>query len=61
MDGPRPAEQHEGVRVGAKLGDDERDPLRHEPRDEGNVTREPVQFGDNDGAMNAAGLGQGGG
>lgn len=36
--------QHEGVRVGAQLGDDERHTLRHQPRDERHIAREAIEL-----------------
>jgi hypothetical protein len=40
--------QHERVRVAAQLGDDERSSPRHKARDEGDVSRQPVQLRDDD-------------
>jgi hypothetical protein len=40
--------QHEWIDVRTKLGDDEGDALRHQPGDEGDVTGEPIELGDND-------------
>ncbi len=51
----------ERLNVGPQLGDDEPDALRHKPGDESYVSAQPVQFRDDDGALEAAGLGEGGG
>ena len=53
--------QHEGIGIGAKLGDDERHALRHQPGDEGDIAGEPVELGDDDGALADSGRGQRGG
>ena len=49
--------------LGAGIGNQKRRLVRHEPRNEMNVTREPVELGDGDGAMLpvATGFGQCGG
>jgi hypothetical protein len=48
--------QHEWVRVGAELGDDERHSLRHQPRNEMYVAGEAIELGDNDRTFRLAGL-----
>ena len=42
--------QHEGVGIGAQLRGDERHPRGHQSGDEGDVTRQPIELGDDDGA-----------
>jgi hypothetical protein len=51
--------QHEGVRIYAQLGDDERHTLAHEPGDEGHVPRQAIQLGNHDGALALAGVREG--
>jgi hypothetical protein len=53
--------QHEGIRIHAELGHDERDPLGHEPGNESDVARETVELGHNDGALACAPCSQGSG
>jgi hypothetical protein len=36
--------QHEGIGVSAEFGNDEGNPLRHRPCDEGDVAREPIEL-----------------
>src|SRR5271165_4337076 len=52
--------QQERLHVRAEIGDQKRRLVRHEPADEVNVTREPVELSDGDGAMLpvATGFGQ---
>ena len=52
--------QHERLDLGAELGDDESNLARHEAGDEHNVTREPIERGDDDGAFQPASFGEGG-
>jgi hypothetical protein len=40
--------QDERVNVRAEIGDQERDPVNHQARDEMNITGQPVQLGDGD-------------
>ena len=49
--------QHEWVGIGAQFGHDERHALRHQARHEGDIARQPVELGDNNGAL--VGLGGG--
>ena len=42
-----------------ELGDDEGHPLRHQPGDEGHVTREAIELGDDDGTLAATRDGKG--
>ena len=46
--------QHEWVGVGAEFGDDERHPLRHQPRNEMHVTGEAIEFCNDDGTFRLA-------
>src|SRR5271165_7227129 len=48
--------QQERLHVRAEIGDQKRRLVRHEPTDEVNVTREPVELGDGDRAAQPAGL-----
>jgi hypothetical protein len=43
--------QHERVCIRTKLGNDEWDPLSHQPGDEGNVAGEAIELGDDDRAF----------
>jgi hypothetical protein len=43
--------QDEGVNVGAKLGDDELHALRHETRDEMNISAEAIELGHHNRAL----------
>jgi hypothetical protein len=47
--------QHERVGVGAKLGNDERNPMSHQPADEMHVSGQPVELGDDDRTLHLAG------
>ena len=47
--------QHERIGVGAEFRDDERHALCHQPGDEGDIARQPVELGDDHGAALAAG------
>jgi hypothetical protein len=49
-----------GSAIGAQFGDDERHLLRHEPGNESNVAREPVQLGDDDRALTGLPRSEGG-
>jgi hypothetical protein len=46
--------EHDGVRVGPELGDDERHPLGHQAGDEGDIAGQPVELGDDDRALGRA-------
>jgi hypothetical protein len=50
--------QHERICVGAKLCDDERHALRHQPGNEGYVARKTIELGNQDRALLLAGSGQ---
>jgi hypothetical protein len=50
--------QHERVGTGTVFGDDERHLPRHQAADEGDVARETVELGDDDGSLVVAGLRQ---
>ena len=52
--------EHEGIRVDPELGDDERHLLHHQPGDEGNVSGQSVELGDDDRALGRASSGEGG-
>jgi len=39
--------QHEWIGFCPEFGDDKRDALRHQPGDEGNVSGEAIELGDN--------------
>ena len=43
--------QHEGIGIRAQLCDDEGDSLGHQTRDEGDISGEPVELGDDDRAL----------
>jgi hypothetical protein len=53
--------QDERVYIGTKLCHEEWDTVRHETRDEVNVSAQPIQFRDRDGALELAGLSKCGG
>jgi hypothetical protein len=46
--------EHERVRVGSQLSDDERDPLSHRTPDEVDVAAEPIELRDDDWAFQPA-------
>ena len=48
--------QHKGVGIGAKLGDDERHPLRHQPGNEGDVAGQAIELRDRDSRTATFGL-----
>jgi hypothetical protein len=50
--------QHEGVGIDAELGNDERHTLGHQGRNEGHVSRKPVELGHYDRAALGAACGQ---
>jgi hypothetical protein len=47
--------EHERVRIGSQLSDDERDPLSHQTADEVDVAAEAVELRDDDRAFQPAG------
>jgi hypothetical protein len=51
--GRRVEEGPEGVGIGSELGNDERHALRHQAREGGDVPREPVELGNDDGTSPA--------
>jgi hypothetical protein len=53
--------QHEGVGVGAELGYDEGNLVRHQAADEMHVARQTIQLRNNDRTLEAASISQGGG
>ena len=53
--------QHEGIGIGAEFGNDERNTLRHQPGDEGDVAGEAIELGDDDRTLAATRGGEGGG
>jgi hypothetical protein len=54
--------QHERLHVRPKFGDDERNPMRHQAGNEMDVSAQPIELGNRDGAFTVpAGLGERGG
>jgi hypothetical protein len=51
--------EHKRVRVGAELGDDEQQPLRHQPRNEMHVSGEPIEIRDDNGTVRLASVNEG--
>ena len=52
--------QHERIGIGTELGDDERNPLRHQPGNEGHIARQAIELRHDDRAFGLAGQGEGG-
>ncbi len=46
--------EHEGVGVGAKLSDNKRNAMDHEPANEADISAEPVELGNEDRAFRSA-------
>jgi hypothetical protein len=51
--------KHEWIGIGTEFCNDERRTLNHEAGDEGYITRQPVELGNNDGAAGLASEGEG--
>jgi hypothetical protein len=52
--------QNERINVRSEFGDDERDPVRHQPGNEVHISRKPIELADGNRAAYGAGFCQSG-